>query len=62
MNIEYVNVNGTDIAAVSGGAAEATTPQAALDLAAAAWYEAGAGRHLRRLFPLYQQAPAGLYL
>lgn len=44
MNIEYVNVNGTDIAAVSGGAAEATTPQAALDLAAAAWYEAGAER------------------
>lgn len=44
MNIEYVNVNGTDIAAVSGGAAEATTPQAALDLAAAAWYEAGVER------------------
>lgn len=44
MNIEYVNVNGTDIAVVSGDAAEVTTPQAALDLAMTAKYEAGAER------------------
>ena len=44
MNIEYVNMNGMDIAVVSGGEAEAATPQAALDLAMTAKYEAGAER------------------
>ena len=44
MNIEYIKVNGTDIAVVSGDQAEITTPQAALDLAATARYEAGAER------------------
>lgn len=44
MNIEYVKVNGTDIAVVSGDQAELTTPQAALDLAMTARYEAGAER------------------
>lgn len=44
MNIEYENVNGTDIAAVSGDAAEITTPQAALDLAMTVKYESGAER------------------
>lgn len=41
MNIEYVNVNGTEIAVVSGEAAEVTTPQAALDLAMTVKYETG---------------------
>ena len=31
MNIEYVKVNGTDIAVVSGDQAEISTSQAALD-------------------------------
>lgn len=44
MNIEYVNVEGRDIAVASGGQAEITTPQAALDLAMTAKYEAGAER------------------
>lgn len=44
MNIEYENVNGTDIAAVSGDAAEITTPQAALDLAMTVKYQSGAER------------------
>ena len=44
MNIEYIKVNGTDIAVVSGDQAEITTTQAALDLAATARYEAGAER------------------
>lgn len=44
MNIEYIKVNGTDIAVVSGDQAEITPPQAALDLAATARYEAGAER------------------
>ena len=44
MNIEYMKVNGTDIAVVSGDQAEMTTPQAALDLAMTVRYEAGAGR------------------
>ena len=41
MNIEYIKRNGTDIAAVSGEAAEVTTPQAALDLAMTVKYETG---------------------
>lgn len=44
MNIEYENVNGTDIAAVSGDGAEITTPQAALDLAMTVKYQSGAER------------------
>ena len=44
MNIEYVKVNGTDIAAVSGDTAEITTTQAALDLAMTVKYESGAER------------------
>ena len=44
MKIEYVNVNGKDIAVVSGEQAELTTPQAALDLAMTVRYEAGASR------------------
>ena len=44
MNIEYVNVNGTEIAVVSGEAAEVTTPQAALDLAMTVKYETGGSR------------------
>ena len=44
MNIEYVKVNGTDIAAVSGDTAEITTTQAALDLAMTMKYESGAER------------------
>ena len=44
MNIEYVNVNGTDIAVVSGDQAEVTTPQAALDLAMRVKYETGGTR------------------
>lgn len=44
MNVEYVNVKGTEIAVVSGGTAEASTPQAALDLAMTVKYESGAER------------------
>lgn len=44
MRIEYVKVNGTDIAAVSGDTAEITTTQAALDLAMTVKYESGAER------------------
>lgn len=44
MNIEYVKVNGADIAVVSGDEAEITTPQAALDLAMSVKYQAGAER------------------
>lgn len=44
MNIEYVNVNGAEIAVVSGEAAEVTTPQAALDLAMTVKYETGGSR------------------
>lgn len=44
MNIEYVKVNGADIAVVSGDAAEITTPGAALDLAMSVKYQAGAER------------------
>ena len=44
MNIEYVNVEGRDIAVASGDQAELTTPRAALDLAMTAKYEAGAER------------------
>lgn len=44
MNIEYVNVNGTEIAVVSGEAAEVTPPQAALDLAMTVKYETGGSR------------------
>lgn len=44
MNIEYVQVNGTDIAVVSGDQAEIGTPQAALELAMTVKYEAGAER------------------
>lgn len=44
MNIAYVDIQGTKIAVVSGGKAEVTTPQAALDLAMAVKYEAGAER------------------
>lgn len=41
MNIDYLSVNGTEIAVVSGEAAEVTTPQAALDLAMSVKYETG---------------------
>ncbi len=44
MNIEYVKEHGTDIAVVSGDAAEITTVQAALDLAMTVKYQAGAER------------------
>ncbi len=44
MNIEYVKVNGTDIAVVSGDQTETSTSQATLDLAMTARYEAGAER------------------
>lgn len=44
MNIDYINVKGTDIAVVSGDAAEVTTPQAALDLAMTVKYETGGSR------------------
>lgn len=44
MNIEYIKMNGMDLAVVSGDQAEMTTPQAALDLAMTVRYEAGAGR------------------
>nr|WP_325213079.1 DUF4180 domain-containing protein [uncultured Oscillibacter sp.] len=44
MDIEYVNVHGADIAVVSGGKAEITTAQAALDLAMTVRYQAGAER------------------
>ena len=44
VNIEYVQVNGTDIAVVSGDQAEIGTPQAALELAMTVKYEAGAER------------------
>lgn len=44
MNIEYIKMNGVDLAVVSGDQAEMTTPQAALDLAMTVRYEAGAGR------------------
>ena len=44
MNIEYRKAQGLDVAVVSGDAAEVTTPQAALDLAATVEYEAGAER------------------
>lgn len=44
MNIEYVNVKGTEIAVVSGEAPEVTTPQAALDLAMTVKYETGGSR------------------
>ena len=44
MNIEYVQVNGTDIAVVSGDQAEIGTPQAALELAMTVKYEAGTER------------------
>ncbi|MCI9609957.1 MAG: DUF4180 domain-containing protein [Oscillibacter sp.] len=44
MNIEYIKMNGTDIAVVSGDQAEITTPQAALDLVMTVQYEAGAKR------------------
>lgn len=44
MNIDYRSVNGTEIAVVSGEAAEVTTPQAALDLAMTVKYETGGAR------------------
>ena len=44
MNIDYLSVNGTEIAVVSGEAAEVTTPQAALDLAMSVKYETGGSR------------------
>ncbi len=44
MNIEYVNVNGTDVAVVSGDTAEVATPQSALDLAMTVNYESGGSR------------------
>lgn len=44
MNIESINVNGAEIAVVSGEAAEVTTPQAALDLAMTVKYETGGSR------------------
>lgn len=44
MNIEYINVKGTDIAVVSGDEAEIATPQAALDLAMTVKYETGGSR------------------
>lgn len=44
MNIEYVKVNGTDIAVVSGETAELAAPQAALDLAMTVKYETGTAR------------------
>lgn len=44
MNIDYINVKGTDIAVVSGETAEVTTPQAALDLAMTVKYETGGSR------------------
>lgn len=44
MNIEYVKVNGTDIAVVSGETAELAAPQAALDLAMTVRHEAGTAR------------------
>lgn len=44
MKIEYVTVNGVDIAVVSGDAAEITTPRDALDLAMSVKYESGAER------------------
>ena len=44
MNIDYIRVNGTEIAVVSGEAAEVTTPQAALDLAMSVKYETGGSR------------------
>ena len=44
MNIEYIKMNGTDIAVVSGDQAEITTSRAALDLVMTVQYEAGAKR------------------
>lgn len=44
MNIDYMSVNGVEIAVVSGEAAEVTTPQAALDLAMTVKYETGGSR------------------
>lgn len=44
MNIDYINMDGTDIAVVSGETAEVTTPQAALDLAMTVKYETGGSR------------------
>ena len=44
MNIEYIKMNGTDIAVVSGDRAELATPQAALDLAMTVKYETGGSR------------------
>ena len=44
MNIEYVKVNGTDIAVVSGETAELAAPRAALDLAMTVKYETGTAR------------------
>lgn len=44
MNIDYMSVNGAEIAVVSGEAAEVTTPQAALDLAMTVKYETGGSR------------------
>ena len=44
MNIEYLNVNGTNIGVVSGNEAEITTTQAALDLAMTVKYESGGSR------------------
>ena len=44
MNIEYVDMDGTDIAVVSGEQAEIAAPQDALDLAMTVRYEAGAER------------------
>ena len=44
MNIDYLSVNGAEIAVVSGEAAEVTTPQAALDLAMSVKYETGGSR------------------
>ena len=56
MNIEYIKVNGTDIAVVSGDQAEITTSQAALDLAASVRYEAGADRVAMSGCPLVEGA------
>lgn len=44
MKIEYVKVNGVDIAVISGDEAEITTPRDALDLAMSVKYESGAER------------------
>lgn len=44
MNIEHLNINGTNIAAVSGGEKIMTDAQSAMELAMSVKYETGADR------------------